>query len=156
MKLSSKARILVVDDSRDICFLLSQHLANIGFSVEIAYSGEEALKLLDKNFFEIVICDIIMPGIKGTQLLQKAKKRYPAIHFIMITGYVSLEHILTCMKYGADTCIFKPITSFTEIDEAINNALISLNKWKEKIIALDGLREMDKNSLELITEVSGK
>ena len=145
---ASKARILVVDDSPDICFLISSHFKLKGFSVETAQSGNEAMKLIDKNHFEIVISDIIMPGMKGTDLLQKVKKQYPMTHFIMITGYVSLEHLLTCMRYGADTCIFKPMDNFSELDNAIDMALDSMHNWEEKIVALKGLKETGTQSLE--------
>ena len=147
-----KARILVVDDSPDICFLISSHFKLKGFTVETAQSGNEAMKLIDKNHFEIVISDIIMPGMKGTDLLQKVKKQYPMTHFIMITGYVSLEHLLTCMRYGADTCIFKPMDNFSELDNAIEMALNSMRNWEEKIVALKGLKETGTQSLEYSDE----
>lgn len=147
-----KARILVVDDSSDICFLISNHFRLKGFSVETAQSGNEAMKYIDKNRFEIVICDIIMPGMKGTELLQKVKKQYPMTHVIMITGYVSLEHLLTCMRFGADTCIFKPMDNFSELDSAIEMALDSMHNWEEKIIALKGLKEPGTQSLEYMDD----
>ena len=145
---TSKARILVVDDSPDICFLISSHFKLKGFVADTAQSGSEAMKSFDKNKYEIVISDIIMPGMKGTDLLQKVKKQYPMTHFIMITGYVSLEHLLTCMRYGADTCIFKPMDNFSELDNAVEKALDSMHSWEEKIIALKGLKEFGQQSLE--------
>ena len=142
--------ILVVDDSPDICFLISSHFKLKGFTVKTVQSGNEAMKLIEKNHFEIVVSDIIMPGMKGTELLQKVKKQYPITHFIMITGYVSLEHLLTCMRYGADTCIFKPMNNFSELDGAIDRALDSMRTWEEKIIALKGLKETGPQSLEFV------
>jgi DNA-binding NtrC family response regulator len=147
-----KARLLIVDDSQDICFLISSHFKLRGFSVETAHSGNEAMKYIEKNHFEIVICDIIMPGMKGTELLQKVKKQYPMTHVIMITGYVSLEHLLTCMRYGADTCIFKPMDNFSELDTAVEMALDSMHSWEEKIVALKGLKETNVQSLEYVDE----
>jgi DNA-binding NtrC family response regulator len=145
-----KTRILVVDDSPDICFIISNHFKLKGFTVETAQSGNEAMKHIDKNRYEIVICDIIMPGMKGTDLLQKVKKQYPVTHVIMITGYVSLEHLLTCMRFGADTCIFKPMDNFSELDSAVEMAIDSMRNWEEKIIALKGLKELGSQSLEFI------
>ena len=144
----SKARILVVDDSPDICFLISGHFKLRGFTAQTATSGVEAMKLINKDHYEIVICDIIMPGMKGTELLHKIKKQYPMTHVIMITGYVSLEHILTCMRFGADTCIFKPMDNFSELDSAVEMALDSLHRWEEKIVALKGLKEFNTQMLE--------
>jgi DNA-binding NtrC family response regulator len=153
MKPSSPiARILIVDDSKDICFLISSHFKLRGFAVDTAMSGNEALKCIEKERYEIIVCDIIMPGMKGTELLQKVKKLYPATHVIMITGYVSLEHLLACMRHGADTCIFKPMANFTELDTAVEMALDSLRRWEEKIIALKGLKEAAVDGLEFIEE----
>lgn len=149
------ARILIVDDSQDICFLISNHFKLRGFAVETAQSGHDALKLIEREHFEIVICDIIMPGMKGTELLQKVKKQYPATHIIMITGYVSLEHLLACMRFGADTCIFKPMDNFSEIDTAVEMALGSMRRWEEKIVALKGLKETTMQGIEFVDEQEG-
>jgi DNA-binding NtrC family response regulator len=149
---SPKARILIVDDSADICLLLTSHLKLRGFSADSTQNGSNALKMIARERYEIVICDIIMPGMKGTELLQKIKKSYPVTHVIMITGYVSLEHLITCMKYGADTCIFKPMANFTELDGAIEMALDALRRWEEKIVALKGLKEQYTQSFELENE----
>ena len=146
------ARILIVDDSQDICFLISNHFKLRGFAVETAQSGHEAMKLIEREHFEIVVCDIIMPGMKGTELLQKVKKQYPATHIIMITGYVSLEHLLACMRFGADTCIFKPMDNFSEIDTAVEMALGSMRRWEEKIVALKGLKETTMQGIEFVDE----
>ena len=146
------ARLLIVDDSQDICFLISSHFKLRGFPVETATSGHEAMKLIEKNHFEIVICEIIMPGMKGSELLQKVKKQYPMTHVIMITGYVSLEHLLTCMRYGADTCIFKPMDNFSELDTAVEMAIDSMRRWEEKIIALKGLKDTGTQSIEFVDE----
>ena len=145
-------RLLIVDDSQDICFLISNHFKFRGFSVETAMSGNEAMKLIEKNHYEIIVCDIIMPGMKGTELLQKVKKQQVMTHVIMITGYVSLEHLLTCMRLGADTCIFKPMSNFSELDAAVERAIDSIHRWEEKIIALKGLKEASMQSLEYVDE----
>lgn len=142
------ARVLVVDDSKDICQLIANHFKFRGFSVETALSGIDAWKILVKDHFDVVVSDIIMPGMKGTELLQKIKRNYPMIHVIMITGYVSLDHLLTCMRTGADTCIFKPMDNFSELDAAVEEALASKHRWEEKIVALKGLKDVTIQSLE--------
>jgi len=142
------ARILIVDDSKEICMLLSNHFKFRGFSVESAQSGLDAWKYIVKDHFDIVVSDIIMPGMKGTELLQKIKRNYPMMHVIMITGYVSLDHLLTCMRSGADTCIFKPMDNFSELDAAVEAALATKHRWEDKIVALKGLKEISVQSLE--------
>jgi len=146
----TKARLLIVDDSSDICFLISSHFKLRGFPIDTASSGADAIRMIEKNRYEIIICDIIMPGMKGTELLQRVKKLYPMTHVIMITGYVSLEHLLTCMRFGADTCIFKPMDNFMELDTAVEMAIDAMRRWEEKIIALKGLKEMNTQILEYV------
>jgi DNA-binding NtrC family response regulator len=150
------AKILVVDDSHDICFLIASHFKLKGFAVETAQSGHDALKHIEREHFEIIVCDIIMPGMKGTELLQKVKKQYPATHVIMITGYVSLEHLLSCMRFGADTCIFKPMDNFTELDTAVDMALSSMRRWEEKIVALKGLKDVNSQGIEFFDDQENK
>lgn len=152
--LPSKVRILVVDDSPDICLLLENHFKLRGFYAQSVQCGSDALKTMEKNLFDIVVCDIIMPAMKGTELLQKIKKLYPVTHLIMITGYVSLEHLLACMRHGADTCIFKPMNNFSELDASVDRAMESMHRWEEKIIALKGLKESYPDSLEVDTDLT--
>jgi len=150
------ARLLVVDDSKEICQLIVNHYKLQGYLIEMASCAADAWKILVKDHFDIVISDIIMPGMKGTELLQKIKRHYPMIHVIMITGYVSLEHLLSCMRGGADTCIFKPLDNFSELDSAIDEALASKHRWEDKIVALKGLKEMNPQSFEILDDQSNE
>ena len=86
----SKARILAVDDQRYFRELIEGLLTEDGFDVRTATSGEEALHLLEREDFEIVITDLVMPGIGGSELVQKIKERRPDQEIIMVTGVVDV------------------------------------------------------------------
>ena len=128
-----KARLLIADDEIEICEMLSRHFRYLGFHVDTASDGIEALEKLAKARTEVVISDIVMPQMDGVELLRTIRQQYPMIHTIMITGYVTLENALACMRHGADTCVFKPLEDLTELEEAVEFAVGRLKRWQEKL-----------------------
>ena len=101
--------------------------------VDTADSGKKALGLMSKKKYHVVITDIKMPRMDGIQLLRKIRQEYPMTHCIMITGYVTMQNVLDCMRHGADTCIFKPFEDLKELDVAITSAISHLNHWEIKL-----------------------
>ena len=73
----SKARILAVDDQRYFRELIEGLLEDEGYDVQTAASGEEALHILEREDFEIVVTDLVMPGIDGAELVRRVKERCP-------------------------------------------------------------------------------
>lgn len=134
-----KVKILIVDDEIEICKMLSRHFRYIGYEVDTASNGIEATEKLAQSSFQVVISDIVMPKMDGVGLLRVLKKQYPMIHIIMITGYVTLEHALSCMRLGADTCVFKPLEDVTELEDAVVNAVNALKRWQEKLKMLKAM-----------------
>lgn len=133
------ARLLIVDDEPEICEMLSRHFRYLGFHVETASDGIEALEKLAKARTEVIISDIVMPQMDGVELLRTIRQQYPMIHTIMITGYVTLENALACMRHGADTCVFKPLEDLTELEEAVEFAVGRLKRWHEKLRMLQAM-----------------
>ena len=126
------ARILIVDDEVEICEMLSRHFEFLGYDVDSAAGAGEALEKLQAQRTEVVISDIVMPGINGVDLLKIIRNLYPMTHVIMITGYVTLDNALACMRRGADTCVFKPLADLGELEEAVGRAIKDLRRWQEK------------------------
>jgi len=134
------ANLLIVDDEDEIRSSLSRRYRLMGFSADTADSAESALAILEDKPFKVVISDIMMPGIGGIELLRKIREEYPMTRVIMITGYVTLENGLACLRHGADTCIFKPFSDLKELDSAINDALQYLKHWEDKLMQLRGIK----------------
>ncbi|ERP31253.1 response regulator [Chitinivibrio alkaliphilus] len=128
-----KYRILIVDDEKEIRDMLSRHFRLKGYSCSTAEGVDAAEGVLQSELVHIVISDIVMPGKSGTELMKLINEEYPMVKIIMITGYVSLENALTCMRRGADTCIFKPLGDLTELDEAVHRAGAWHSRWLEKL-----------------------
>jgi diguanylate cyclase (GGDEF)-like protein len=104
----SKARVLAVDDQRYFRELIEGLLTDEGYAVQTASSGEEALHILEREDFEIVVTDLVMPGIDGGQLVERIKERIPDQEIVMVTGVVDVKTAVEAMKQGATDYILKP------------------------------------------------
>ncbi len=101
-------KILIVDDEEIVRSFLFDVLSDEGYEVTAVSSGEEAVKLLKKDTFYLIITDIKMPGMNGMQVLRTAKEMDPNQNVIVMTGYASTETAVESMKLGAADYITKP------------------------------------------------
>lgn len=106
--MSQSARILLIDDEKDSCRALSLLLGKAGFSVDTCHSGEEALGILGKQNYDLIISDLFLPGVSGIDILKKVKEDSPQTCVILITGNASAETAVEAMKEGAFDYITKP------------------------------------------------
>ena len=113
-------RILVVDDDDHLRLVMQETLLSSGYEVEVAESGKEALEILEGQSFDLIISDLMMPGIKGNELLSEAKKRFPDIGFFLISAYGTIETAVDAMKTGAYDFITKPF-SITQIESRVEH-----------------------------------
>ena len=101
-------RILVVDDESYVRELLERVLQRRGHEVDMAADGEAALELLATNTYDLVVTDVVMPGIDGFDLLRRVKATYPGVTVIVLTGYARKQSISDFLLYGADEYLSKP------------------------------------------------
>ncbi len=106
--MTGKARILIVDDEVPVCRSIAGALADQGYVIETALSGEEALERDREKRFDIVIIDLMMPGMTGMQLLTVLKQRRPEVRIIVITGYPSIRSAVESLKLDAFDYLPKP------------------------------------------------
>ena len=102
------ARILVVDDDQLFAHLCQDILKSDGHQVEIVFSGEKATALLEVERFELVIADLVMPGMSGLDLLGVIKDTDPTIDVIIVTGKADVVSAITAIKNGARDYLVKP------------------------------------------------
>ena len=107
-----KERILVVDDEKDILELIEFNLTNNGYKVKTTTSGEEALELVKKNEFDLIILDIMLPGIDGLDICKiiKADTQKSHIPVIMVTAKTEEVDRITGFEIGADHYVTKPFS----------------------------------------------
>ncbi len=114
-----KKRILIVDDDRQIRFLLSTFLKNSEVEIDCASNGEEALSLISKKHYDLLITDYNMPKMTGSDLLKIVKTKYSLKHAIGIT---SEPHEHDLYRAGAEACIYKPF-SLNEVKSVVDQFL---------------------------------
>ena len=114
--------ILFVDDESALRSLMAERLAERGFEVAEAETGEKALEYLDQFAFDILITDLRLPGIDGTRVIEAARERYPGIVAIVITGYGTVKDAVDAIKRGASDFVAKPF-QFDELIHVLDKAL---------------------------------
>jgi len=114
--------LLLVDDEPALRSLMAERLSERGFEVAEADSGEKALEYLEQFAFDILITDLRLPGIDGTQVIQAARERYPGIVAIVITGYGTVKDAVEAIKRGASDFVAKPF-QFDELVHVLEKAL---------------------------------
>lgn len=115
-------KVLVIDDDTFMCELLVNHLKQSGFDTTGTYTGNNGIKLIEKNDFDIVLCDYRLPNTDGYQILQQIKSKKPLIPVIIMTAYAEVRMAVKLIKSGAFDYITKPIQP-EEILRLINKAL---------------------------------
>lgn len=106
-----QAYILVVDDEGAIRYSITKTLQRVGYHVEAAASGEEALEMMKNQTYDVVLTDIRMPGLTGVELLRRIKEQAPDAIVILLTGYASLETAIESLRLGAHDYLVKPSSS---------------------------------------------
>jgi len=115
-------RLLIVEDEDTLCESLQRVFTRDGYEVDIADSAESAFKLLEHRFYDLIITDIILPGISGIELLTKYRETKPTQKVMVITAYASLTTAVESIKAGACDFIIKPLMH-DEMKKAVRKAL---------------------------------
>ncbi len=140
-------QILIVDDEKVIRDGVERALSGKGFTISKAENGERGIEMIKENGFQIVLLDLMMPGIDGFGVLEWIKTNEPQIQVIVITGFATVSKAVTAMKQGAFDFVGKPFTPDyirIVVDRAIEK--ISLRAETKK------LREERTLSLEAIQQ----
>jgi DNA-binding response OmpR family regulator len=104
-----KFSVLLVDDEKEFITTLAERLQMRGFEPEVAFSGEQAIEILENNIPDIIVLDLKMPGIDGLEVLRKVKKSHPQIQVIILTGHGSERDEAAARRWGAFDHLQKPV-----------------------------------------------
>jgi two-component system phosphate regulon sensor histidine kinase PhoR len=127
---SAKKTILVVDDEVTVCKSIRKALTCDTYDIDIAVSGEEALQMEEKKSYDVLIVDLMMPGVNGLDLLKSLKTRRPSAQVIMVTGYPTMKNTLQAMQIGAFDFLPKPFLP-ADIRNVVARALAALEEGGE-------------------------
>lgn len=117
-------KILIVDDERAIRNSLSEILSDEGYNVEVAEDGPTGIEMAEKERYDVIFCDIKMPNMEGTEVLEKLRKDGIDSAIIMISGHGDIETAVECIKKGAFDFIQKPLD--------LNRILITIKNATER------------------------
>ena len=106
----ARPRVLIVDDEEDMLYACRRMLKGVDVDVETEERGEGAVALLEKGRFDVMLLDLVMPGMGGMDVLRRAKKITPEVEVIMLTAYPTVETAAEAVREGAFSYVTKPFT----------------------------------------------
>ncbi len=142
-----KGSVLAVDDQRYFRELIEDLLTDDGYEVQTAASGEEALRVLGQQAFDVVITDLVMPVMSGSELVQRIKARRPDQDIVVITGVVDVKSAVDAMKIGANDYLLKPFDR-----EALSSSLDAILRHRRlcnerDLLLEENIEDMAERSL---------
>lgn len=102
-------RILIVDDERDICEQLEAFLRSKGFQVSSVFSGEQAIETLAQRGADVLLLDMLLPGLSGIEVLKQVKILRPELRVIVVSGVDNEDVKTQAIYYGAEAYLIKPL-----------------------------------------------
>ena len=135
------ARILVIDDNESVLELISTILISSNYDVVTAANGEEGIKALGENYFDIVITDLMMPNIGGMEVLDHVITKSPKTICIILTGHGTIQSSVEAIKKGAFDYITKPVSA--------NKILLTVEKALK-------FKSLEEENTRLKKELRGK
>jgi putative two-component system response regulator len=132
------SRILAIDDEHVIRMLVVEILESVGHEVVGAESAEHALELLDEGEFDLVVSDVVMPGLSGLELLEAARSRRASLPIVLVTGAGTYETLSQALTRGAAGLVTKPFAHAelqTAVSDALERAARSREELRERLLA---------------------
>ena len=129
-----KSRILIVDDDKSICVILSDLMKKEGLETMVAYDGEKALKMVQSDPPDLLLVDMMLPGMDGMEILRKARELDPELPVVFITAHADSRGAVKAIKEGAHDYLSKPFDNY-EVIRVAHRALAE-RELKLKVRAL--------------------
>ncbi|NNG26481.1 MAG: response regulator [Ignavibacteriaceae bacterium] len=127
-----KVNVLLVDDEKDFVETLAERLQLRDLKVTTAFNGDDAIKLVEENNYDVIVLDVQMPGKSGVETLKEIKKIEQLSEVIMLTGHATVKTAIEGMKSGAYDYLMKP-TDTDDLIEMIEKAYQLVADQKERI-----------------------
>ncbi len=123
LQAEARGRVLIVDDEPTILRFMVEILSEAGHSVVTAEGGYQAIERIRTDPFDVVITDVLMPGISGIKVLEAVKEHRPSTEVIVLTGHASLETAIKALRHGAYDFITKPLDDLETLPRVVELAL---------------------------------
>jgi DNA-binding NtrC family response regulator len=146
----SQPSILVLDDEPAMRLALSHTLRRKGYAVASAASGSEALDMIDRDNYQLLITDMKMPEMSGLQVLARAKAIAPRVRVVVMTAYGTVSNAVAAMREGAADYLLKPFST-EALEETISKVLARIDHPRQGD-ALSGGRRSQTDDDEIVTQ----
>jgi len=146
----AEAQIMVVEDDAELLEALSETLSTAGYGVAHARDGSDALKLLEKQQFDLVVSDIQMPNMDGHSMLKKVKENHPDLPVMLMTAYGSIQQAVDAMRDGAVDYMVKPF----EAEVLVNMVSRYAGQPKEQTVSMIAEDAKSKKMLSIANRVA--
>lgn len=113
---AERPRILVAEDDRLLRHILTRHVAEAGYAVEVARNGVEAVEALSSEEFDVALLDVRMPGVDGIEIARRQRQSAKRIHIVTLTADANGDVYNRCMDAGVDVVLSKPCSRRTLLD----------------------------------------
>jgi signal transduction histidine kinase/DNA-binding response OmpR family regulator len=159
----SKGKILVVDDEPQILTLVSRFLRRVGYDVEAAYSGAEAIELLKQSPFALVLSDLKMPEVDGLQILEEVHEHHRDTIFILMTAFGTIDSAVSVLRRGAYDYLTKPLELddlLSTVERALEHRMVVMQNRRlmeflqEKNAVLEQLHREEQRRAEQLDRVN--
>ncbi|MCP5464141.1 MAG: response regulator [Deltaproteobacteria bacterium] len=124
-------KILIIDDEEDITKMLKNFLEIEGFEVDTCNDPTKAMSFVEKEHYSVVMTDIKMPQMSGLDLLKQIKAYDGLTQVIVMTGFVTMENILTAFRRGANNVFFKPFENMDLLKKEIDFAVSRMDRVRQ-------------------------
>lgn len=140
-------KVLYAEDERQLSVAVTEILKMEGFEVTPVYDGQEALDMLDKDYFDVVVLDIMMPKKDGIEVLEamRSSGNYTAV--LMLTAKATVDDRITGLSSGADDYLAKPF-AMKELVARLNSLIRRNSSYRHSTVKLSNI-ELDSNTCEL-------
>ena len=116
-----KCRLLIIEDDTALAALLEEYLSESNYDIQVINDGSSAIELLSRQHFDVVLSDIMLPGVDGMTILKKVGGDFARTIVVLMTGYSGIDDALSAVKQGAYDFVNKPF-QLPEIKIRLNNA----------------------------------
>jgi DNA-binding NtrC family response regulator len=154
---SEPIRVLVVDDEPALCKSIERILTARGYVVSVAEDGDAGLKALESQLPDVLLTDLLMPGMSGRELLERAKQRWPNLEVVMMTAYADVDTAVAAVKAGAYDFLTKPFPSNDAIALTIAKAaehhrlVARAERLEQRLLSRERFGELLGNSPKMQT-----
>ena len=138
--MAESTKILIVDDDQSIAGLLSELLSDEGYSVNTVFRGDDALEELERNAYDLLLLDLMLPGVYGLDVFREISQRNPGTDVIIMTSQASLETAVEALRLGAQDYLAKPFEDLSIVTEVIRKTFDKRRIVEENVRLTESLK----------------